>query len=164
MDQYIQLQGVGKHYAIPAKDLKPGMIACWNFGYTSIVKAVEVSKSGKSVTVTTAPRSNDEIRNGAKEYQRRFGTNRLVAVEKGIYAEEYAERTYIDQTSREFLYDHGARIDDSSGMIYISRQQFDRLSHTDRSTHDQTKRTWMIPTTNGICLIIEGKHFTVTEA
>ena len=87
----IQLQGVGKHYAIPAKDLKPGHIVCWNFGFSSIVKAVEPSKTGKTITVTLVPRSNDELRQGVTASKRRFGAERLVAVEKDLYAEEYAE-------------------------------------------------------------------------
>lgn len=159
----IQLQGVGKHYAIPAKDLKPGMITLWNFGYSSIVKAVELSKTGKTITVTTVVRSNDIIRNGAKEYQRRFGANRLIAVEKDLYAEEYAERTYIDPRSREWVYDHGGRIDDETGMIYISRRDFNRIGYTDMSIHDGSKHTWMIPTETGNCLIVEGKHFSITD-
>jgi len=159
----IQLQGVGKHYAIPAKDLKPGHIACWNFGYSSIVKAVELSKTGKTITITTVPRSNDAIRNGAKEYKRRFGANRLIAVEKDLYAEEYAERSYIDPRSREYIYDLGGRIDDNTGMIYISRK-----SHAYRqlstSVRDSSIHTWSIPTETSLCLIFEGKHFTITDS
>lgn len=154
--QYIHLQDTGRHFALPAKELRPGMTLVWNFGYTSVLKAIEPSKTGKTLTLTT--KSED-----GKLYTRKFAANTLIAVDRK-YAEDYLERSYIDPRSREYLYDHGARIDNSSGMIYISRQQFDRLSHTDRSIHDHTKRTWMIPTTNGICLIIEGKHFTVTEA
>lgn len=154
--QYTHLQGLGKHIALPAKELRPGMTLVWNFGYTSVLKAAEPSKTGKTIMLTTKGEDG-------KLYTRKFGAKTLVAVERK-YAEDYQEREYIDPRSREYLYDHGARIDDDSGMIYISKRQFDRLQYTDRSIHDHTKRTWMIPTTNGICLITEGKHFTVTEA
>lgn len=154
--QYTHLQGTGRHLALPAKELRPGMTLVWNFGYTSVLKAIEPSKTGKTLTLTT--KSED-----GKLYTRKFGANTLIAVDRK-YAEDYLERSYIDPRSREYLYDHGARIDDNSGMIFISKRQFDRLQYTDRSIHDHSKRTWMIPTTNGICLITEGKHFTVTEA
>ena len=46
----VKLQGIyGKQKAIPAAELKPGMITVWNFCYTETVKSVEPTKSGKSV-------------------------------------------------------------------------------------------------------------------
>jgi hypothetical protein len=46
----IKLQGIySRQKAIPAADLKPGMVTTWNYGYTETVKSVEPTKSGKSV-------------------------------------------------------------------------------------------------------------------
>lgn len=46
----VKLQGIyEKKNAIPAAELKPGMVAVWNFGYTETIKSVEPTKSGKSV-------------------------------------------------------------------------------------------------------------------
>lgn len=51
--KFTHLQGIGKHPAIEAKDLQIGMTMVWNFGYTSVVKAIEFSKTGKTLTVTS---------------------------------------------------------------------------------------------------------------
>ena len=49
----IKLQGIyKKKNAIPAVELKPGMITIWNFGYTETIKSVEPTKSGKEYTRT----------------------------------------------------------------------------------------------------------------
>ena len=42
--------------AIPAAELKPGMITVWNFGYTETIKSAEPTKSGKTVTIPTVCR------------------------------------------------------------------------------------------------------------
>lgn len=73
----IHLQGIGKHYAIKAAKLVPGMTMIWNFGYTSTVKTVEASKTGKTVTVVS-------ITPDGSEYGRRFSADRLVAVDKPL--------------------------------------------------------------------------------
>lgn len=61
----MHLQGIpGYLPAIHAADLKPGMVAIWNFGYKSVVLDVQHSKTGKTITATmkslesgyTAPR------------------------------------------------------------------------------------------------------------
>lgn len=70
----IQLQGIGKHPATEAKNIQIGNTLVWNFGATSTVKAIEFSKTGKTLTITTISGSD------GKEYQRRLGAERLVAI------------------------------------------------------------------------------------
>ena len=71
----IKLQGIHTpQKAIPAAELKPGMITVWNFGYTSTVKSVELTKSGKSVKCVII---SDESGN---EHTRTMRADRLVGV------------------------------------------------------------------------------------
>lgn len=75
MSKTVWLQGVGHHEAIEARDLRPGMVTCWNAGYKSDVLAVEPSKTGKTVTATLRSHGRGTIN------ERRMGASRLVAVE-----------------------------------------------------------------------------------
>lgn len=71
----VKLQGIyEKKNAIPAVELKPGMVTIWNFGYTETVKSVEPTKSGKSVKCVII---SDE---SGKEYTRTMRNDRLVAI------------------------------------------------------------------------------------
>ena len=71
----VKLQGIyEKKNAIPAAELKPGMVTVWNFGYTETVKSVESTKSGKSVKCVII---SDE---SGKEYTRTMRSDRLVAI------------------------------------------------------------------------------------
>lgn len=71
----IKLQGIHTpQKAIPAAELKPGMVTVWNFGYTSTVKSVELTKSGKSVKCVII---SDESGN---EHTRTMRADRLVGV------------------------------------------------------------------------------------
>lgn len=73
----VKLQGIyEKKNAIPAAELKPGMVTVWNFGYTETVKSVEPTKSGKSVKCVII---SDE---SGKEYTRTMRSDRLVAIEQ----------------------------------------------------------------------------------
>lgn len=69
----VKLQGIyERRNAIPAAELKPGMITIWNFGYTETIKSVEPTKSGKSVRcVIVCDKSG-------KEYTRTMRNDRLV--------------------------------------------------------------------------------------
>lgn len=71
----VKLQGIyERRNAIPAAELKPGMITVWNFGYTETIKSVEPTKSGKSVRcVIVCDKSG-------KEYTRTMRNDRLVAI------------------------------------------------------------------------------------
>lgn len=71
----IKLQGIHTpQKAILAAELKPGMVTVWNFGYTSTVKSVEPTKSGKSVKCVII---SDESGN---EHTRTMRADRLVGV------------------------------------------------------------------------------------
>lgn len=66
-----QLQGIGTVPAIPARDLKPGMIIRWNFGYTALVLDVFPSDSGKTLIAV--------IQENGKVYNRRFSASTAIA-------------------------------------------------------------------------------------
>lgn len=71
----VKLQGIyGKKNAIPAAELKPGMITVWNFGCTETVKSVEPTKSGKSVKCVIISGES------GKKYTRTMRNDRLVAI------------------------------------------------------------------------------------
>lgn len=72
----VKLQGIyGKKKAIPASELKPGMVTLWNFGYTETIKSVTPTKSGKSVKCVIIC---DESGN---EHIRTMRVDRLVAIQ-----------------------------------------------------------------------------------
>ena len=67
----IKLQGIyERKTAIPAAELKPGMVTIWNFEFTETVKSVVPTKSGKSVKCVII----------SDEYTRTMRKDRLVAV------------------------------------------------------------------------------------
>ncbi len=71
----VKLQGIyERKTAIPAADLKPGMVTIWNFGFTETVKSVAPTKSGKSVKCVII---SDE---SGEEYTRMMRNDRLVAI------------------------------------------------------------------------------------
>ena len=71
----VKLQGIpGYQPAKPVRELTPGNIICWNFGYTSEVLKVQPSKTGKTYTVTTRSADTGNV------YERKMGANRLVVV------------------------------------------------------------------------------------
>lgn len=73
----IKLQGIhSPQKAIPAGDLKPGMVTVWNFGFTETIKKVETTKSGKSVKCLIV---SDET---GTEHTRTMRVDRLVAVKE----------------------------------------------------------------------------------
>lgn len=73
----IKLQGIySRQKAIPAADLKPGMVTVWNYGCTETIKSVEPTKSGKSVKCVII--SNES----GNEHVRTMRNNRLVAVKE----------------------------------------------------------------------------------
>ncbi len=71
----MKLQGMyGEQKAIEAKDLKPGMVTVWNYGYKEIVKSVEPSKTGKTLKVVIVSEESGNI------YERKMKATRLVAI------------------------------------------------------------------------------------
>lgn len=70
----VKLQGIyNEQKAIPAGELKPGMVTIWNFGYKEIIQSVELTKSGKSVKCSI-------ICESGKETSRTMRIDRLVAI------------------------------------------------------------------------------------
>lgn len=69
----IQLQGIGWHPAILARELTPGAVVVWNYGHSSDVLEVRHHPSGKSVYAMLKG-SNGQSR------ERRFAADRLIAV------------------------------------------------------------------------------------
>ena len=85
----IKLQGIySPQKAIPAGELKPGMVTVWNFGFTETIKKVEPTKSGKSVKCLIV---SDETGN---EQTRTMRVDRLVAVKE---VEEEEPKNPIDK-------------------------------------------------------------------
>lgn len=69
----VKLQGIsGTRKGTPVKDLKPGDVIMWNFGYTSKVVKLDPSKTGKSFTVW--------LDNGSLTTPRTMRAERLVVV------------------------------------------------------------------------------------
>lgn len=75
MERTIQLQGVyGQKAAKPVKDLKPGDVITWNYGYTSTVIDLIPSKTGKTITAILQSGESGNI------LPRKMGAERLVAI------------------------------------------------------------------------------------
>lgn len=72
--QTIHLQGIGSVNAIPAAQLKEGMITIWNYGFKETIQKITPSKTGKSINVKILSHSDN------KEYNRKLFINRLVAI------------------------------------------------------------------------------------
>lgn len=74
MTNTVKLQGIyTKQKAVPAVQLKPGMVTVWNYGHKEIIKSMQPTKSGKSVKCVI-------IAENGKEYTRTMRNNRLVAL------------------------------------------------------------------------------------
>ena len=70
--QTVQLQGIGKKPGKAARDIKPGDVLIWNYGFKSLVIDVSSSASGKTITATLKEDSG-------KIVNRIMRANRLVA-------------------------------------------------------------------------------------
>ena len=71
----VQLQGIGRHYAIKAEEIVPGNVIIWNFGYKNAVLAVHPSRTGKTLVIEL------KGENG-QTYKRKTTVDRLFAVEQ----------------------------------------------------------------------------------
>lgn len=69
----LHLQGIGKVDAVPAKELKVGQVTVWNFGYTSKIMNIELSKTGKTLILHLLGQSG-------KVLPRKVGAERLIAI------------------------------------------------------------------------------------
>lgn len=77
MGKLIRLQGIGMVPAIPAKDLKPGMVMVWNYGKKETVADITSAKSGKTLKVNIR---YENLNGKIVESVRQLGVNRLVAI------------------------------------------------------------------------------------
>lgn len=74
----VKLQGIpGYLKGTPVKQVKPGDVIMWNYGYTSTVISTQASKTGKMITVIL--RSDDSGNVGP----RKMGADRLIVLKEG---------------------------------------------------------------------------------
>lgn len=117
----IKLQGIHTpQKAIPAAELKPGMVTVWNYGYTETVKSVEPTKSGKSVKCVII---SDESGN---EHIRTMRVDRLVVVKEEVLKNPIDKALASRQRTYSGIYsDVGTVLDDFStselAEYYIQR-------------------------------------------
>ena len=67
---------------------------------------------------------------------------------------------FFDARTREYFFDHGARIGEDSRFI-LPRDRFEKMAYAGTSVRDPSVRTLMVPSEYGVCLLFEGKHFVV---
>lgn len=73
----VKLQGIpGYHTGTKVKDLKPGDVIVWNYGYKSLVLNSFPSKTGKTYSVTTKSLETN------MPHIRKMGADRLVVLDK----------------------------------------------------------------------------------
>ena len=73
----VKLQGIsGYHTGTKVKDLKPGDVIVWNYGYKSLVLNSFPSKTGKTYSVTTKSLETNT------PHIRKMGADRLVVLDK----------------------------------------------------------------------------------
>lgn len=71
----VKLQGIyGEQPAKAVKDLRPGDVIRWNFGYTSTVVDLIPSKTGKTITAMLRSTESGNV------LPRKMGADRLVAI------------------------------------------------------------------------------------
>lgn len=73
-DGKTNIGSIGEVNAYKVENIQKGDILLWNYGYTSKVKSIEQSKSGKSYKITTISSETGE------EYQRTMRKGRLLAI------------------------------------------------------------------------------------
>lgn len=70
----VKLIGCGTQQGKPVKELQPGDVILWNYGYSSVVLEMKPTKSGKMIDVLL--KSDESEDTGT----RRMGADRLVAI------------------------------------------------------------------------------------
>lgn len=73
-DGKVTLQGMGQVSAYKVENLRKGDVLQWNYGYTSKVKSIKPTESGKSYNVTTISSTSGE------EYTTTYRRGRLLAI------------------------------------------------------------------------------------
>jgi len=71
----VRLQGIGLCNGIMAREIKVGDTLVWNQGYTSKVKTILFSASGKTMEII-------EVYKDDKEYTRKLKSDRLVVIKR----------------------------------------------------------------------------------
>lgn len=88
-----RLQSIGICNGIKAKNLRVGDTLIWNFGGTTVVKSIEFSKTGKTLTII-------EHCDG-KDYSRRLGAERIVVVKELNPAVEEVVEEVVEEAVEE---------------------------------------------------------------
>ena len=129
----IKLQGIySRQKAIPAADLKPGMVTVWNYGYTETVKRVEPTKSGKSVrcVIVSDESGNEHVRTmradrlvGVKEEEPKTPIDKALANRAKTYSGIYSDvGTALDNFSTSELAEYYIRRFGDSALRYFLEQ------------------------------------------
>ena len=129
----IKLQGIySRQKAIPAADLKPGMVTVWNYGYTETVKSVEPTKSGKSVrcVIVSDESGNEHVRTmradrlvGVKEEEPKTPNDKALANRAKTYSGIYSDvGTALDNFSTSELAEYYIRRFGDSALRYFLEQ------------------------------------------
>ena len=129
----IKLQGIySRQKAIPAADLKPGMVTVWNYGYTETVKSVEPTKSGKSVrcVIVSDESGNEHVRTmradrlvGVKEEEPKTPIDKALANRAKTYSGIYSDvGTALDNFSTSELAEYYIRRFGDSALRYFLEQ------------------------------------------
>ena len=112
----IRLQGIGVVEGIKAKNIKIGDELVWNFGGTSKVVAIEFSKTGKTLTITT------EV--DGVEYQRRLNAERIVAVKELNPAEEVEVSEKATTEEQEF-----EKLEELEELIVVKSDELEEVQN-----------------------------------
>lgn len=130
----VKLQGIyERRNAIPAAELKPGMITVWNFGYTETIKSVEPTKSGKSVrcVIISDESGNEHIRTmradrlvGVKEKEPKSPIDKALENRKRTYNGIYSDvGTALDTFSTSELAEYYIQRFGDSALRYFLEQE-----------------------------------------
>lgn len=64
-----------------------------------------------------------------------------------------------DAIEQEYIFDHGWKLDKDE-MLILTKDQYRKHQYSGKSVRDGRK-TMMLPSIHGCCLIFEGKHFRI---
>lgn len=64
-----------------------------------------------------------------------------------------------DAIEQEYIFDHGWKLDKDE-MLILTKDQYRKHQYSGKSVRDRRK-TLMLPSVHGSCLIFEGKHFRI---
>lgn len=73
----VHLQGIGRRFAVPAKELMAGDVIIYNYGYTGVITEIIPSKTGKTYSYTVV--EDGEAYHHKTTAERLFAVKRLNA-------------------------------------------------------------------------------------